>query len=150
MRRKALQFGIPLATMALGVLIGFGLGQRWGISWGTQLLTKEVDFGLSVHSEVASLIRVGDTERALWWLDLLVDSVVMTEARYSDNTTPLRGLQIAKVYRGAVPSTGSYAAQVTSALSQVPTLTPPFFCPLPSGGEVQASGLDRLTGTGRR
>lgn len=150
MRRKALQWGIPVVTMAVGLLIGFALGQRWGISWGTQLLTREVDVGLSAHSEVASLIRVGDTERALWWLDRWIDNVVLNVARQPDDTTHLRGLQIAKVYREAVPSTGPYAAQVTSALSQVPTLTPPFFCPLPSGGDVQASGLDRLTETVRR
>jgi hypothetical protein len=64
MRRKALLFGIPVVTMLFGAASGFALGQRQGISWGSQLLIRQLDFGLSTHSEVASLIRVGDTERA--------------------------------------------------------------------------------------
>jgi hypothetical protein len=150
MRRTALQLGIPVATMMFGALIGFALGQRQGFSWGTELLRREIDFGLSVHSEVASLIRVGDSERALWWLDQLIDNVILNVSRYSDAHTQLRGLQIAKVYRTAVPPTGTEAALITAALDPVSTVAPPFFCPLPSGVEVQASGLDRLTGPGRR
>jgi hypothetical protein len=135
--------------MALGAAIGFAVGQRWGISLGTRIMATEVDGVLSIHSEVASLIRVGDTDRALWWLDMLIDNAVTNTARHSNDTTPRRGLQIAKVYREAVPSVGPNAAHVTTALSQVPKATPPFFCPVPSGGTERASGLDRLVATAR-
>lgn len=150
MRHKALLFGIPVATMALGAFFGFALGQRQGISWGNQLLIRELDFGLSIHSEVAGLIRVGDTERALWWLDQWVDKSVLTIVEHPDGTTELPGLRIAKVYRGAVPPTGSAGAGVTAALSRVSNLQGPYFCPMPSGGEMRASGLDRLVGTAPR
>ena len=150
MRRTALRFGTPVATMVLGAVIGFAVGQRQGISWGTRLLTREVDFALSAHSEVASVIRVGDSERALWWLDQLIDNVILNVARHPGERAELRGLQIAKAYRTAIPPTGSEAAQITAALDRVPTAAPPFLCPLPSGIEVQASGLDRLTRSGRR
>ena len=150
MHRTALRFGTPVATMVLGAVIGFAVGQRQGISWGARLLTGEVDFALSVHSEVASLIRVGDSERALWWLDQLIDNAILNVARHPVERAELRGLQIAKAYRTAIPTTGSEAAQITAALNRVPAAAPPFLCPLPSGIEVQASGLDRLTQTGRR
>jgi hypothetical protein len=65
MRHKALLLGAPVATMVLGGLFGFALGQHQGISWGNRLLIRELDYGLSIHTEVASLVRVGDTERAI-------------------------------------------------------------------------------------
>jgi hypothetical protein len=149
MRRRAWQFGLYASTLALGALLGFALGQRQGISWANQLMIGELNFGLSVHSEVASLIRVGDTERALWWLDRWIDSAVLTVGDHSDGNS-LRGLQLAKVYRGVVAPAGADAARVTAALSRVPNLEPPFFCPTPSGGEVRASGLDRLAESAQR
>ena len=91
-----------------------------------------------------------DSERALWWLDQLIDNAILNVARHPVERAELRGLQIAKAYRTAIPTTGSEAAQITAALDRVPAAAPPFLCPLPSGIEVQASGLDRLTQTGRR
>jgi hypothetical protein len=133
--------------MVLGGLFGFALGQHQGISWGNRLLRRELDYGLSIHTEVASLVRVGDTERALWWLDQWVDKSVLTIVGHRDGTTELPGLRIAKAYRGAVPPTESARPEVNAALSRVADLQGPYFCPLPSGGEMRASGLDRLLGT---
>jgi hypothetical protein len=144
MRRRLIQFGIPVATLLLGGLIGFGAGQTKGIDWGTRLLTMELGYGLFVHSEIASLIRVGDTERALWWLDQWIDTSVQTLAREPENISTLQGLQIARVYRAAVPPTGPTASAVTAALEPVPVLEPPFLCPTPVGGDTMASGLNRL------
>ena len=146
MRQRALRWAIPAATLVCGALAGFALGQRQGISWGNALLIRELDLALSRHVEVASLIRVGDTERALWWLDPWIDRAAISILEHPDGSTDLRGVRIAKVYRGAVPSTGSEGARATAALDRVSHLQGPYFCPLPSGGETQASGLDRLVG----
>lgn len=147
MRRKVVLFGVPVVTLVLGALRGFAVAQRQYIASGNRLLIQELAYGLSIHSEAASLIRVGDTDRALWWLDQWIDRSVVPVATHPHGTTTLRGLELAKVYRRAVPSTGPEATHLTSALDRVADLPGPYFCPLPAGGEARASGLDRLAGT---
>jgi hypothetical protein len=140
----------PILALIVGGALGFAAGQKQGIAWGNDLLIRELDYGLTVHAEVASLVRVGDSDRALWWLDQWIDHSAVTVTSHPAGNTDLPGLRLAKVYRNAVPSTGPDGAAVSAALSGATDLKGPYFCPLPRGGQSTASGLDRLAGSESR
>ena len=71
----------PLATLVLGLFIGFALGQRWGLQW----VESEVFGNLSLRVEAASRIRIGEPEVALRLIDGAIDrALLVAVARYDD------------------------------------------------------------------
>jgi hypothetical protein len=107
-------------TLALGLMAGFALGQRQGFGMGRTFLESEVAGTLAVHVEVASSIRIGDTERALALLDSIIDSAVVNVHAQPDLKRAMPAMSQAKIYRRAVPPQGMYASDVIAALASVP------------------------------
>jgi hypothetical protein len=62
----------PLLALGLGLLVGFGFGQRWGLKYAEY----EVLGNLSLRMEAASLIRLGDCDDALQWMEVMSRQVV--------------------------------------------------------------------------
>lgn len=131
---------VPTLTLAIGLLVGFALGQRQGFGMGKVFMAAETNGMLSLHVEVASSVRVGDTERALRYLDTFIDSAVVNmHAQPAPHEIPT-AMREAKVYRRAVPPTGPNAVSVVGALKDVPE---PEGAPY-SAPERQRTGLGRL------
>jgi hypothetical protein len=110
-----------------------------------QHLETAVSGTLSLEVEVASCIRVGDTQHALALLDLRIDTAVLKLTAAASNLgflaaqaeqRPARALGQAKLYRHVIPSTDSDASAVRSALDKVPA---------PEGTAPVPSGLAKLT-----
>ena len=111
---------VAVLALGVGVFVGFALGQRQGFGMGKTFLAAEVGGTLAIHVEVASAIRIGDTDRALLLLDSVIDSAVANTLRNPDGMRMLPAMSQAKVYRRAVPPQGMYASDVTAALASVP------------------------------
>jgi hypothetical protein len=115
-------------------------GQRRGLSVGTKLLEMETGGTLSAHVEVASAIRVGDTDRALELLDRMIDSAVLSLSAQPGPRAAAGSTSQAKVYRSVVPPSGASASSVKAAWSRVPPPEgPPYSAP-----ERQGSALGKL------
>ena len=133
----------PLATLALGLFIGFAIGQRWGLQW----VEPEVFGNLSLRVEAASRIRVGEPEVALGLIDGAIDRAVLFAAAHYDDLRPesRSSVRSAKLYRTVAPSTSPVAAEVDAFLALVPMPDKATsFCPPGAGGPTQPSALQRL------
>ena len=129
----------PLATLVLGLFIGFALGQRWGLQW----VESELFGNLSLRVEAASRIRIGEPEVALRLIDGAIDrALLVAVARYDDlKSESHSSVRSAKLYRTAVPSNSPVAAQVNAFLPLVPMPDrAASFCP----SAKQPSALHRL------
>ena len=118
----------PVATLALGLLLGFALGQRWGMQW----TEPEVIGNLGVRLETASRLRLGEPEVALRLIDDAIDRALLFAAPQYDDLRPesRSSVQWAKVYRTIAPSAGANADEVHSFLAPVPMPErPASFCP---------------------
>jgi hypothetical protein len=115
--------------LALGLFVGLALGQRQGFIRALRYLQGSTSGGVALDVEVASCIRVGDTERALALLDARVDGAVLQLTAAKQNLGILAAatdwdaddaLARAKAYRGIVPPSGHDAKAVSVALQAVP------------------------------
>jgi hypothetical protein len=120
MPRALKVFAIPALMLIVGLVAGAALGQRQGFGMGKTFLESEVPGTLAVHVEVASSIRVGDTDRALALLDSIIDSAVVNLQARPEPHRASPAMSQAKVYRRAIPAVGPNAALVVAALANVP------------------------------
>jgi hypothetical protein len=115
--------------LAIGLFLGYPLGQRRGLIDGLGHLRDAMAGDLTADVEVASCVRLGDTERALAILDARLDGAILQLAAAKQNlgylvapTNADRGdaLALAKTYRSIVPPAGRDARAVSNALQNVP------------------------------
>jgi hypothetical protein len=135
----------PLLALGLGLLVGFGFGQRWGLKYAEY----EVLGNLSLRMEAASLIRLGECDDALQWMDDTIDRAIMSAAANEGELglapRSLLVLQTAKLYRLAAPSKGPQAPEVHAFLAGLAIPEKPEFCPRrASGAPARPTALERL------
>ncbi len=131
---------LPTLAVVVGLVAGFALGQRQGLGMGMGFIEAETTGSLTMHVEMASSVRVGDTDRALMLLDTLIDSAAVSLHAQPGTPRSLRSLSQVKTYRSVIPSVGPYATALRDALESVSESAP----------ESQASGLGRLVAQSRR
>jgi hypothetical protein len=134
MGRTVKMLAVLAVTLGIGLAAGFALGQRQMLGLTTQMMERETTSLLSMHVEMASAVRVGDTDRALTLLDALIDSAVVNLHALPVPQRESRSMREAKLYHSVIPPQGPNATAVRVALETVsaPDSTP------------QASGLARL------
>ena len=140
--RSSIAAATAILACGVGGVAGFAVGQRQGMAWGIAGLQREVGGGLSRDVEVASCIRVGDTECALSLLEPAIDRSVLSLVAYPG--VELRGVGQAALYRRVVPSSGPGARQVEAALAGVTPLQPPDLRAGAADRSSKRSGLSRL------
>jgi hypothetical protein len=133
----------PLATLTLGLFVGFALGQRWGL----QMCEPEVFGNLGIRLEIASRIRVGEPDVALRLIDDAIDRALLVAAgQYADLQPESRSnIRRAKLYRTVAPPAGLHAAEVQAFLDRIPMPQKAVaFCPLGAGQPREPTAFERL------
>src|SRR5262245_6748808 len=140
MRPRIASLIATILALTLGLAVGYSLGHREGFKMGMDFLETQVTGTLSIDVEAASCIRVGDTERALELLDMMIDSAVTSVVAQPGPLRAPKALSQAKLYRSVIPAAGPAASAVRTALERVPTMQ------MPSQAETSPSrsGLIRL------
>lgn len=106
---------VATLTLVVGLAAGFAFGQRQGLGMGMGFVEAETTGVLNIHVEVASCIRVGDTDRALKLLDGIIDSGVVGLQAQPDSPRAervQRAIADASAYRSAVRTMGADAVAV--------------------------------------
>jgi hypothetical protein len=127
--RRAMRY-IPatIIGLAVGIFVGLAFGYRQGFMRGLRHLENDMAGSLAGDVEVASCVRLGDTERALRILELRLDGNIMQLAAAKRNLGFVvapggwsrdEALSVATVYRGVVPPSGHDASAVTAALAGI-------------------------------
>jgi hypothetical protein len=142
MRPTVKRLAGPVSGLALGLLAGLAVGHRQGFNMGMGFLETEVGGTLSMHVEAASCIRVGDPERALELLDMMIDTAVLGVAAQPGRLRAQPQMSQAKLYRSVIPT----SSEVQTALEPVPAME----LPPQMGASPSRSGLVRLARQGAR